>query len=232
VLDATLGETQQALDAVASSTLGVKGLSLLCCGNASCLKPTIAELKSFMSDLESLSTLVTQAQTLLDCKASISPMFQSTLNEGTCNLSMRATAWTLGTLLIVSVFGMAMFTLRSALFTLKNKTPSDDDYDLELYKQKKVSKQTRPTDFDDEEDEHPVMTKRSWVEMQKSREISMLPKETYINHLDDPEPFNPYKDVRQGSRSKQPRSWETIMSDLDSRESQSDAAPPILKPLS
>lgn len=224
------------LDAVASSSLGIQGLSLLCCGNVNCLKPAITDMNSFVSSLESLSALSAQAEALLDCPTSISPLFQSTLNEGTCDLSMIATAWTLGTLLIVSILGMLVFTLRSAIFTLnRDKSPSDEEEEDDDggYAPNKGFRQS-PTAYDDDEDdyEHPVMTKRSWVEMQKSRDISMFPTEKYLSHIDNNNPpYNPYAtDVARISTNK-PRSWETVISDLESRASQSDAAPPILKPL-
>jgi len=234
-LDSALTEVQGAMSSVQSSSLGMAGLSLLCCGSTTCLSPTFADLNALVTDLQSLSTLATQAKTLLDCETSISPLYQDAVNQGTCNLSMIAASWMLSILLVVTFLGMIAFTLRSALLHLVVVVSSKDEGRDRSSKSRSNKRPSAPVyDDHEDEDEHPVMTKRSWVEMQKSREIfAPAPEEKYIEPEEEPYESgnnNPYgtTNLRSQSTNTKPRSWETV-TELDSRVSELDAAPPVLK---
>jgi len=224
------------MSSVQSSSLGIAGLSLLCCRSTPCLNPTFADLNVLVDSLQSLSTLATQAKTLLDCETSISPLYQDAINQGTCNLSMIAASWMLAILLIVTFLGMIAFTLRSALLHLVIVVSSKDERRNRSSKSRSNKRPSAPV-YDDhgDEDENPVMTKRSWVEMQKSREIFVpAPEEKYIEPEEE-ELYgsgnnNPYgtTNLRSQSTNTKPRTWETV-TELDSRVSELDAAPPVLK---
>ena len=217
------------------SNYGVGSLSLLCGKD---LSSTVASLNILVANVKELSILADRVETLLDCER-MNVVYVQTFDEGACSLAMQAAVWMLGILVFITVSGMVVFTLRSSLFHLRMRCQSDvdtpslvdpedagdyakaqaydfDDYPLASHTDKSSeSKHSHPghPEYDYNVDE-PVLTKRSWVQLQTSREVS-------IANQSSPNETDAY---RQSSR---PRSWETV-TEVDNR-SEADAAPPCLK---
>jgi hypothetical protein len=119
ILNFGLTAAEKIVKTVGSSSLGISGLSLVCCGTTKCLQPTFYSLNLLVENLNSLLDLVEQTRELLDCQTSISPILHETFNSGVCTLSMTAAAWMVILLLIIIFSGVVIISLRSALFQLQ-----------------------------------------------------------------------------------------------------------------
>jgi hypothetical protein len=125
VVNFGLGTAEGIVNRVGSSSLGVSGLSLLCCGTTQCLQPTFYSLELLVENLKSLLNLVQRTRELLDCTSSISPILQQTFNMGVCTLSITAVTWMLILLLLLTITGVLVISFRSALFHLQIEEVSD-----------------------------------------------------------------------------------------------------------
>lgn len=125
VLKSALSTAEEIVNSVASTSLGISGLSLLCCGTTKCLQPTFYSLELLINNMNSLLDLLQRTGEILDCKSSINPVLQQTVNVGVCTLSIAAATWMLILLQLITTTGVLIISFRSALFHLQVDKESD-----------------------------------------------------------------------------------------------------------
>uniref|UniRef100_A0A7R9W4W9 Uncharacterized protein n=1 Tax=Pseudictyota dubia TaxID=2749911 RepID=A0A7R9W4W9_9STRA len=95
------------LDAV-----GMEDLNRLCGTDFSDVAEQLVEIRR---NLETLIGSASRGLQLLSCE-SLNSLYVNTFHEGTCTYSVSGFAWVFASLLIVSICGMIMITLRSAVY--------------------------------------------------------------------------------------------------------------------
>ena len=112
----SLADQQEAAQAIVLDLAGslekidVEGLSFTCGRDYA---PLVESLDTMMSILKSLEKSATSGLSLLSCER-IVPIYADLVYNGTCSYNISGCTWMFYSLLIISVMGMIMITLRSS----------------------------------------------------------------------------------------------------------------------
>ena len=103
-------------------TVGNIGLDNIteACGND--VGPLVDKLHQMVESLEAIKTHIDNSVQLSDC-SNISPILRRILHGATCDSAIDGLAWTFGSMLAITTFGLLLLTMRAALYNATISAP-------------------------------------------------------------------------------------------------------------